>query len=293
MKKFAIYCAVSLFAAVAARADTMAQAAPATPAVPALAQQGTVLRDRCNIRSRPTTTAEVVAQVSRGDVLNVLERKSATDGGKPMDWLRVTLPATAKCYVSAKLVTDGVVNAASVYVRCGAGTSFKDVGKLAKGDKVEVVEAKGEWLQIKPTAQCTGWISAELVDALPALPPPAPPAPAQTGRIEAVTPPLAVVTPPPAVPQVRVLDVGPDVQVRYVVKTGTLRGVADAANKPGSYELMTPEVERRSYRIAYLETAQMNLARYEGKNVRVFGNERWRSGERDPVIVVERVEPVL
>jgi hypothetical protein len=34
------------------------------------------------------------------------------------------------------------------------------------------------------------------------------------------------------------------------------------------------------------------LAKFAGKHVRVMGNQRWHKGDRDPVIVAERVERV-
>jgi hypothetical protein len=55
---------------------------------------------------------------------------------------------------------------------------------------------------------------------------------------------------------------------------------------------MTPMFERRQHRIAYLEMNIKDLLKYEGKHVRILGNLRWRRGDRYPVIVVERIEPV-
>lgn len=259
-------------------------------AAPAQAEHGTVLRDRCNVRARPDMTAEIVVQLNKGDEVDVLEHKTVSAGGKTMEWLRINLPASAKCYVNAKFVKDGAVMGESLNVRCGPGSNFKDIGKLAKGEHVEVVETKGEWLQIKPTDKCTGWISAELVEVKPT---PAAPAPVPSARIEVVTPPVAVsLAPAPAAPEIRIVDTDPDVRVQYVVKDGVLRAVRDAARAPGSYELKTPEVDRLTYIIAYLETPQMNLSRYEDKNVRVFGTQRWRKGERIPVIAVDRVDMI-
>lgn len=256
------------------------------------AEPGTVTGDRVNVRARAGKNAEVVAQLNKGATVDILERKTITEGAKPAEWLRIVMPSTAKCYVSAKFVANGVVSAEAVYVRCGPGTNFRDVGKLAKGDRVSVVETKGEWTHIKPTPQCSGWIAASLVkvEAVP-VPPLAPPAPAATAPIEVVTPSM---TAPmlPGQPTVRVVNTDPEMRVQYVVKTGVLQSVPDPAKAPGSYQLMTPEVDRLQSRLAYLEAPQMNLLRYQGKTVRVFGTERWRKTDRDPVIAVERVDMV-
>jgi len=248
----------------------LVQAAPAPSG-----GRGTVLKDRVNVRSRADKSSEVVAQVSKGEALDVLERKG--------EWLHVALPPSSKCYVSAKLTKDGASTADAVNVRCGPNANHDIVGKLAKGEKVEVVKAQGEWSQIKPTAHCTGWIAAEYVEL--ALPPPV------------VTAPAAALpaSPAPEAPVplgIKPVESEPEVHIKYVVKDGFLQTVKDESNPPATCELRTDEVGGRSYRIAYLETTEKNLVRYEGKHVRVLGNERWRKTDRYPVIAVERIDMV-
>jgi uncharacterized protein YgiM (DUF1202 family) len=255
-------------------------------------ERGTVKGDRCNVRALPSMNAEVVTQLNKGDAVEVLEHKTVSEAGKTVEWLRIPLPANAKCYVHAKYVTNGVVNADAVYVRSGAGANFRDVGKLNKGARVEVVGKEGDWVRIKATPDCSGWIAAELVTIEAPAPPAAPPPSAQPVS-EIATPPVAApVSAPPAVPPVRIVDISPEEQVQYIVKVGVLRAVDDARNAPGSYELMTPEVERRQHRLCYLETTKLNLDRYRGKLVRVQGDQHWRKGERFPVVVVDRVDIV-
>jgi uncharacterized protein YgiM (DUF1202 family) len=265
----------------------------------ARAEQGVVQGNRCNVRVLPDPISEVVIQLNKGERVEILERKTVTDAGKARDWLRITLPPGAKCYVNARFVKDGVMTGEGVYVRSGPGTNFRTVGQLAKGDRVEVVSQAGEWVRIQPTPKCSGWIAAELVSveaaaAVPPLPPAPPP------QVTEVLPPEPVMVPltPPAspapspAPTIRAVETDPEEYIYYTVKVGVLQAVRDPATAPGSYQLMTPEVERRQHRIAYLETTELNLDRYDGKNVRVFGNLRWRKGERWPLIVVERVDRV-
>lgn len=266
MKKFVFSCAISFALTGLACAD-VGFVAPA-PAI--TSGHATVNNDAVNVRARADKNAEVAAHLSRGDSVDVIDRKG--------DWLHIHLPATAKCYVSAKFIKDGEVTGDKVNVRCGPGTNYKDVGKLNRGEKVEVVEA-GEWTQIKPTAHCTGWIAAEFVELTPA------PAPIQSAEI--VTPPVSL---PPAV-SAPLLPAEVDVQVQYVVKDGYLAGLRDT-KAPASYALMTENVGGRDYIIAYLEAPQMNLDRYRGKHVRILGNQRWSRNERYPVIAVERIDIV-
>ena len=297
MKKFTSLCIISAVVACAlllARATTSRADALVTQATPPPAaaggNHGAVTKDKVNVRARASKIAEVVCQLNKGDSVEILERKTSHEGDKEMEWLRIPLPATANCYVASKFIKDGETTADAVNIRCGPGSSYKDVGKLAKGEKVEVVGTHGEWTQIKPTSHCTGWVAAEFVEVAPA---PAAPSPSASAAPEIVTPPVALpLEPLPTTPGIRPAEGESDVRVRYVVKDGILRAVEDAANAPGSYELLTEEVGYRQYRIAYLETTEKNLQRYEGKHVRVMGNERWRKGDRYPVIAVERVDMV-
>ena len=284
-----------LWSAQPVRADVGPAVQPVAAPV-AQTGRGTVKGNRCNVRSRPTTTAEVIVQLHKGDSVEVLERKAGIEHpDKAVEWLRIALPATAKCYVSAKHLADGVVAADDLNVRCGPGANYRDVGKLAKGTKVEVVASKGEWTQNKPTSQCSGWIAAELVDVEPvAVPSVTPPAPTAVNMPEIVTPPVAapVTSAAAPAPAVSVVNIDPDVAVAYVVKDGYLHVVTDS-NAPAAYELRTQEADRLSFRMAYLETSETNLKKFEGKHVRVTGNQRWRKGDRYPVIAIERIDRVL
>lgn len=222
---------VATVSAPISRADSGAAIQPVAAPV-AETGHGTVKGDHCNVRSRPSLHSEVVAQLHKGDSVDVLERKTVTEQ-KSMDWLRIALPATAKCYVSAKHLADGAADVDNLNVHCGPGSSYREVGKLPKGTKVEVVEKKGEWAQIKPTPECSGWIAAELVEvqATPITP--------SANTTQIVTPPVAA----PTGPAVSVVNTDPDVLVTYAVKDGYLWSVNEP-NAPAPFELRTPEVDR-------------------------------------------------
>jgi uncharacterized protein YgiM (DUF1202 family) len=267
----------------AVRADSGA-ATPVAAAPAADTGHGIVKGQHSNVRSRPSLNSEVISQLHKGDSVDVLERKTVTEREKPMDWLRIALPSATKCFVSAKHLTDGTVNVENLNVHCGRGSNYRDIGKLSKGTKVEVVEKKGEWVQIRPTPECSGWIAAELVDIDTAARPPAP--------SDTVTPPVPVPSAAaPAAPSVSVINADPDILVTYVVKDGYV-GAVNEPNAPAAFELRTAEVDRLSFRITYLEPGDTNLKRFVGKHVRLVGTQRWRKGERYPVLAVERVDMV-
>jgi len=265
-------------------ATVVAQAAPA-----GAAERGTVKGERSNVRSRPTLHSEVITQLHKGETVDVLERKTVAEHEKSMEWLRITLPETAKCYVSANHVVDGAADVDNLNVRCGPGSSYRDIGKLAKGTKVEIIQKKGDWAQVKPTADCSGWIAAELVDVQVAPAPVASSQPVPSANAgEIVTPPVAA---PIGGPLVSVVNTDPDVLVTYAVKDGYLDSVTES-NAPAAFELRTPEADRLSFRVAYLEAPGLSLTRYEGKHVRIVGTQRWHKGDRYPVISVERIDMV-
>lgn len=282
----AMLACTAVWAVPAARADAGAGVQPVAAPV-AQSGRGTAKGDHSNVRSRPSLNSEVVAQLHKGDFVDVLEHKTVTEHGKSMEWLHIALPATAKCYVSAKHLTDGAANVENLNVRCGPGGSYRDIGKLPKGTRVETIEKKGEWVQIKPTSECSGWIASELVEVVAVVPPPiAVPATVPAGNPgEIVTPPVAA----PLAPSASVVNTDPDVLVTYAVKDGYLQSVTES-NAPASFELRTAEVDRLSFRIAYLEASDTNLKKFEGKHVRIVGNQRWRKGDRYPVIAIERID---
>ncbi|MGD0016882.1 MAG: SH3 domain-containing protein [Verrucomicrobiia bacterium] len=270
------------------KASAEGQGGQSSPSL-AVGNHGIVKGTRSNVRARPGLKAEPIVQLSKGESVTIVERKTVTENGKAIEWLRIQLPAGAKCFVSAHLVANGVVNVSDVYVRCGPSTNHRDVGKLVKGDRVEVVKTEGTWLQIKPTAQCTGWIAAELVEITPEpVAPEVTPAPTSPA---AGLPSTASEVVTPSAPDgvvVKVVDTDPDVIVQYMMLDGILQAVTEEG-APALYQLMTPEMNRLQQRICYLESNQGDLDRYEGKHVRLSGNERWRKGDRYPVLVIDHI----
>jgi len=135
MKKFVLLCAISLAVAGITRADSGAVIAQA-PVI--TGGQGTVTKDKVNVRARADKNAELVAQLTKNERVEVLDTKG--------DWLKITLPASAKCYVATKFIKDGMTTGDAINIRCGPGTNFKDIGKLAKGEKVrgDVLFAAGK-----------------------------------------------------------------------------------------------------------------------------------------------------
>ncbi len=263
-------------------ADSMKVAEAPVSAPASTSDTGKVLKDNVNVRARADKTAEILVQLKKGDSVEVKERKG--------DWLCIVAPAHTKCFVSAKLIKAGAAISDAVNVRGGPGMNFKEIGKLTKGEKVDVIETKGEWTQIKPTSNCVGWVAADLVEILPPSPTPAPIQVIDTTPIAApVVPTLLPVPAPPVSAPITVADTHDEVHIQYVVKDGYLASIKEL-NAPSAYALMTENIMRREYIIAYIDAPANTLSRYDGKHVRILGNQRWKHSERTPVIAVERCE---
>ena len=57
----------------------------------------------------------------------------------------------------------GKVTATVLNVRSGASTSYSVVGKLSKGEKVEILSSNNGWHKIKYSQDNTGWVSGDYI----------------------------------------------------------------------------------------------------------------------------------
>lgn len=114
-----------------------------------------VTANALNIRETPGLSGKVVGSLTRNQKVEILE----TSG----DWMRISSGWINKNHV--KLVDSsvtshntGTVKASLLRVRSGPGTSHEQVGSLWFGEKVIILENRGDWLRIN-----SGWISADYV----------------------------------------------------------------------------------------------------------------------------------
>ncbi|WP_276700141.1 C40 family peptidase, partial [Romboutsia ilealis] len=90
-------------------------------------------------------------------------------------WKKIKTSSGTTGWVSGEYLTKGVVenstsqtsykatvNATSLNVRSGAGTSYSVITKLSKGTVVDVIEsASNGWKKIKTSSGTTGWVSGD------------------------------------------------------------------------------------------------------------------------------------
>lgn len=118
---------------------------------------GTVTGDKVRLRSGPSTNDPSLGHANRGDVLTVV--------GEQGDWLKVRCPGSAAVYISGKFVSpEGVVTGSGVRIRPTAGTKHAALGKVKKGDRLQVLGREGDWCKIRPPAATAVWISSRYVE---------------------------------------------------------------------------------------------------------------------------------
>jgi len=66
--------------------------------------------------------------------------------------------------VESTVTKTGIVNASSLNVRKGAGTSYGVVTQLSNGSKVNIIKEESGWYQIKLADGSTGWVSGTYVN---------------------------------------------------------------------------------------------------------------------------------
>ncbi|MDD4870682.1 MAG: hypothetical protein PHR77_08980 [Kiritimatiellae bacterium] len=297
------------------------------PACTILATDLRVNKNSVNLRSAPSETAEIVAQLSEGDIL-ITEKN--VDG----EWIEVIPPANVSFWVYGELLKDGIVAASKVKVRVGPGINYRSVGEIAKDEKVSVRGEYREWLKIASPLSCRLWINRKSVDPVDKAVSdenknvlagkfPVPEKPAISGDKTTVFPsPVAV----PPVPRVLNSGVGtvPNVkssisthdkqisaerrgpsrpelairnnlvssreQGRMVQYAGVLRRSGFFVwRQPSKYRLVTHDHNGVAATVCHVMGDERQLALMQDKSVVVNGKEYWVQGLRQSVVLSERI----
>jgi N-acetylmuramoyl-L-alanine amidase/uncharacterized protein YraI len=124
---------------------------------------GVVTASSLNVRSGYGTSNPVIGSVSKGTKVEVVESKNGWYkikyktgyGCISADYIKLDndeskLPTTPEEKPPVvEVIKRGVVNATSLNVRSGYGTSYSKIGSISKGSKIEIVESKNGWYKIK------------------------------------------------------------------------------------------------------------------------------------------------
>jgi len=146
-----------------------------------------VVIEGVNVRTDSTINSEIIIKLNKGDAVLVAKEF--------YDWYRIALPKSSPCYVFGKYITamsekTGVINSDNVNVRLKPSTKSIILGKLKKGQSVNIISFTDNWYLIEPTLETYGWIHKSVVKAAE---PTNPNLPELSQKKEEITPNTAVI----------------------------------------------------------------------------------------------------
>jgi SH3-like domain-containing protein len=118
-----------------------------------------VNKDGVNVRTEPDTNSPVYMELFSGYPLQIIDKKDSwykvRDFEKDSGW--VYSPLTEEC----KTVIVNVASTANM--RSGPATSNSVVAVIERGVVLELLERKGQWVNVKHVSGRQGWIYSPLV----------------------------------------------------------------------------------------------------------------------------------
>jgi SH3-like domain-containing protein len=133
---------------------------------------GAVNADNINVRVDANTNSPVIWVSPKGQAVEVILER--------YEWYKIKLPKPAPAFVKKSLLEPidektAKAKADNVNIRMQPNSSAPILGMLKKNEVVAIIEGKGSWLKIEPTANTFGWVHKKFIDRqekteLPALP---------------------------------------------------------------------------------------------------------------------------
>ena len=310
--------------------EKKAAASPKAPlpelrTVPLMPGPAEVVASNVNVRGQAKLKSEVVARVTKGQTVTVIEEIVRNNSGpeEPSAWAKIVLPPTAHAWIHRDFIeaSNQTVKPRKLNLRSGPGENYSVIGALQRGDAVKPITTKGEWTEIEPPAGAYAFMAAQyLKQEAPAptvatAPPVAPvaPTPAPTPAEPAPTPTTVAAVPPVAPPPTEAPAVPPPMEApavtnapaetplepvveeppppRIVQREGIVRG-GTSIQAPSPFVLINPD-NGRNIDYLYTTSTNLDLRRYKGLRIIVAGeeglDERWPI---TPVLTIQRIQVV-
>ncbi len=130
----------------------------------AFAETGYVSADVLRVRSAPSTSADVLGNVTNGTQLEIL----SSVGG----WYYVTTPDGTLGYVSSDYVSGvtihyyGYVDATVLKIHSSTGVSSPVIGRVVDGTRLELLAYDGAWYKVKTEDGLEGYVSADYITSV-------------------------------------------------------------------------------------------------------------------------------
>jgi uncharacterized protein YgiM (DUF1202 family) len=282
---------------------------PELKTVPLVPGPATVVASNVNVRGQAKLKSEVVARITKGDSVTVIEEIVRNNSGpeEPSAWAKIALPPKAHAWINTAFISPtNTVLPKKLNVRSGASENYSVIGQLKRGDAVKPVTTKGEWTEIEPPVQAYAFVAAQYLKQEAPAPTPAPPEPAPAPTTIAAAPPVAPApgqpptvppspetpamtpTPPPA-PEIPAIEEPPP--PRVVSREGIVRGMT-SIQAPSKFVLISPD-NGKDIDYLYTTSKNLDLRRYKGLRIVVTGeealDERWGN---TPVITIQKIQVV-
>ena len=272
--------------------------------VPLLAGPAMVVASNVNVRGQSKLKSEVVAHLTKGQPVTVLEEIVHNNSGpdEPSAWAKIVLPQSVHVWVNSSFIaaTNKTVVPKKLKVRAGPGEEYSVLGILKHGDAVKEMSTKGDWMEIEAPADAYAFMAAQYLrqEAAGAAtvaatePPPTvapvtePPtvAPATTEP-----PPVPTPTEPPVVAPTEPKPSDEPPPKRTVQREGIVRGTF-SIQAPTRFELISPD-NGKVINYLYTNSKDLDMRRYKGIRIIVTGeeglDERWQN---TPVITIQKIQ---
>lgn len=120
---------------------------------------GRVTANILNVRSGASTSYSIVGKLNKGEEVEILE---SSNGWYKIEYDNNKTGWSCDDYITKSTIT-ATVTANVLNVRSGASTSYSIVGKLSKGEKVEILGSNDGWNKIKYSQNNIGWVKSDYI----------------------------------------------------------------------------------------------------------------------------------
>ncbi len=243
--------------------------------------QGVVSADKLNLRVKPSTKYAKIAQVKKGDKLEVIKHK---DG-----WYQVIAPSSATVWVSAQYVESGVIKK-EVHLRAGPTVAYSSYRFAAPGEKVTVLKTSDNkaWLKITPPTGLKAWVSAQYVFLTP------------ENAAKLAKKPTVIAENKTEGPD-QISDKKEDTKKELLPfinskgKVVNVEGYIVRLREGAKYvtHAVATKINGDYFPRCYIRSDRHNLNLWKGKRVTVTGKQRWVKGWKRPVMDVSKITPLM
>lgn len=251
--------------------------------------EGTVTANVLNVRVRPGTKHTVVAQLKKGEKVDVIRLEQG--------WYEITAPKTAAVWAAAAFIKDGVVEK-ELTLRSGPSVAYSPYGTISPGRKVEILDkSRKDWLRIAAPEGITAWASGEYIAILPENAARL----VGTSPLEEKKPEDIVLTKKTAqkITDEKIVDIQAAGSLKLPFtgsegKTVSMEGFLVPLDPAAVYvtHAIASRVNKEYFPLCYIRAEKLNLKLWEGKKVQVTGKERWVKGWQRPVVEIDMINPL-